>query len=114
MSGNPCPHRSRCGFASEDCTEELANTTCDVIRNTTPPPPKEWRPQEPVAVTLTREEWQGVVGWIQLCADWNACRMLWWRDCCNDKKMGAETAARYEASMKNAERLCKIIEEATV
>lgn len=113
MSAHPCPFMNRCSLATEDCTEELAAGSCDVIHKTTPPPPKEWDPLEPVAVTMTREEWQSVIAWLSYGADWNHARMTWWRDCCYDRRMGAETAAKYEAEMRKAESLCKIIETAT-
>lgn len=111
MNGQPCPFMNRCGHAAENCSEELS-VTCDVINKTTPPPPKEWDPQEAVAVTMTREQWQAAISWLSYGADWNHARMIWWRDCCDDKRFGAEQAATYEAAMRQAENLCKIIEEA--
>lgn len=107
----PCPFASRCALADENCSQEMS-VTCDVITNTTPPPAKEWNPDELVAVTMTAEQWQSATLWLQYAVDWNKARALWWRECCADKRAGAETAARYEASMRKAETLCKIIEEA--
>ena len=55
-------------------------------------------------------------GMVQLslreyASDANA-NMVWWRDFCNDKRMGAETAARYEASEKAANEARALIEAA--
>lgn len=108
----PCPYRNRCAFVDETCSEDKS-LTCDVLANTAPKRPKEWNPQEPVPVTLTREQWQDVSGFMKYCADWCHAKMLWWRDFCADKKMGAEKAAKYEADVQKYETLSKVIEEAT-
>jgi hypothetical protein len=110
MTRHPCPHENRCAFAEPTCTEERS-ATCDVIHNTTPPPPKLWNPQELVAVTMTREQWRAVAAWLAYGEDWNTCRMIWWRDFCDDRKMGAENAAKYKAAALQAENLRQIIEE---
>ena len=110
MSRHPCPFENRCSLADENCTEE-SSATCDVIHNITPPPPKMWNPQEPVAVTLTREQWESVKAWLTYGADWHACRMIWWRDCCDDRQVGVQKAKEYEAAMLQAQNLHKIIEE---
>lgn len=116
MAGNnsfgPCPFIHRCGHAAEDCTEERSNT-CEVISKTTPAPPKDWNPLEPVAIPLTREQWRDISLWLQYCIDWHRCRMFWWAHCCNDKKEGARIAAQHEATIKAHENVLKIIEEAT-
>jgi hypothetical protein len=98
-------------MAGENCNGEKS-ATCDMITNTTPPAPPEWNPAELVAVTMTREEWLGIISWLSYGADWNHARMYWWRECCHDKRVGAETAAKYEAAMLKAESLRQIIEEA--
>lgn len=112
MNATPCPFAQRCALADESCSEEKS-TGCDVIYTTTPTPPKEWNPQELVAVTMTREQWAGIVGWIQYGIDWHKCRAVWWRDCCDDKRMGAEIAAKHATSVKTGETMLQIIEEAT-
>lgn len=108
----PCPFANRCALADENCSEEMS-ANCDVLTNTTPQKPKEWKPDELVAVTMTRQQWQDVSVWMQYCIDWHSCRMLWWRDCCADKRTGAEIAAKHEASIKAQENVLQIIEEAT-
>lgn len=110
MIVHPCPFMARCAVATENCSEELS-ATCDVINNTTPPPPKEWDPLEAVAVTLTREQWQTVTSWLSYGADWHHARMTWWRECCDDERVGAETAAKYEQAMRQAENVHALIEE---
>ena len=110
MTKHPCPYESHCALADDNCTEELA-TTCDVIHNITPPAPKPWDPQELVSVTMTKEQWTGIMAWLIYGADWNNCRMVWWRDHCDDKKVGAARAKEYEEAMLRAESLRKIIAE---
>lgn len=109
---HPCPFMQRCAVADESCSEEKS-ATCDVITNTTPPAPPEWNPAELVAVTMNREQWQAVSIWLQYLIDWHHCRMIWWRDCCDDRRMGAEIAAKHEATIKAHENVLQIIEEAT-
>lgn len=108
----PCPFAHRCAFANENCSEEMS-ASCEVITNTTPPATPEWNPAELVTVTLSREQWQDISIWLQYCIDWHGCRMVWWRDCCDDKKMGAEIAAQHETAIKAHENVLQIIEEAT-
>ena len=107
-----CPFRNRCAFVDESCSQEKS-VTCDVLTNTTPKHSKAWDPHEPVAVTLIREQWENITAWLKYCTDWNHCNMVWWRDWCNDKRMGAEKAAQYAAGIEKYETICKIIEEAT-
>lgn len=101
---------ARCAHATGSCSEEVS-LTCDVINKTTPPPPREWDPHETVAVTLTREQWQRVAGWLSYGVAWNHSRMIWWSRFCDDKRMGAEKAAAYEKDAATAENLCHQIEE---
>lgn len=110
MTRNPCPFEKHCVFAEPTCTEERS-ATCDVIHKITPPQPKEWNPQELVAVTLNREQWRTITTWLTYLADWHHCRMIWWRDCCDDRHAGARQAKVYEAAMLQAENLRQIIEE---
>ena len=55
----PCPFTDRCAFANEKCTEELSGT-CPVIVKPQTEPVKEWAPLDPVAVTLTNDQWRTV------------------------------------------------------
>lgn len=109
---HPCPFMQRCAHAEENCTEERSEN-CEVITNTTPPPPKDWNPAELVAIPLTREQWRSISTWLQYCIDWHRCRMVWWVHCCNDKRLGAEVATQHEAAIKAHENVLQIIEEAT-
>lgn len=108
----PCPFAQRCALADENCSEEMS-ATCDVLHNITPPKPKEWNPAELVAVTMTRQQWSDISIWMQYCIDWHKCRLLWYRDCCDDKRVGAEKAAQHEAAVKAHENVLQIIEEVT-
>ena len=67
--------------------------------------------QDTVAVSMTVEEWEAVRSWLTFGADKCKASMVWWRDFCDNKKIGAETAAMYERQAENADRICKIIEE---
>lgn len=110
MSLGPCPFRNRCDFAEPTCTEERSNS-CDVIHNITPPPPKRWNPQEPVAVTMTREQWQTVSAYLAFGVDMQHCRMIWCRDFIADKSLAAEKAADHERQMHKLETMLRIVEE---
>lgn len=110
MNTQPCPFEKHCVFAEPTCSEELS-ATCDVIHNITPTRPKEWNPLEPVAVTLNREQWESITTCLTYLADWHHCRMIWWRECCDDRREGARQAKVYEASMLQAQNLRQIIEE---
>lgn len=112
MTRNPCPFEKHCAFAEPTCTEERSDN-CDVIHKITPPQPKEWNPQEPVAVTLNREQWRSITTCLTYLADWHHCRMVWYRECCDDRKVGTAKASMHEAAMQRAINLRQIIEEAT-
>jgi len=71
---------------------------------------KTYNPQEPVAVTLTREEWQGVLHWLQYGVDYHSCKKYEWLANCADKRMAGEKAAEHEKAAAEAELLCKIIQ----
>lgn len=106
----PCPYMHRCAHAQEDCTEERS-ATCELITNTAPAQPKKWNPQELVAIPLTMEQWRTVLHSLQNDAGSYQASMTWWATCCVDKKMGAETAAKYERSYNKVMDLHKLIEE---
>lgn len=68
-------------------------------------------PQAAVAISLTPAEWNTVRHCLQDIADSHRAMVINWRDFCNDKKVGAETAARYEIAAAELDRLAKIIED---
>lgn len=74
-------------------------------------PEKLYDPQEPVAITMTREQWNMVRSAAQYIADVAHGNATWWRLCCADRKMGGETAIRYEEQAAAAENVVRIIEE---
>ncbi|MGM9626962.1 MAG: hypothetical protein ACI3V4_02560 [Faecousia sp.] len=71
---------------------------------------KIYDPQEPVSVTMTREQWDTVRRWITYGVDQNKNSAYWWANCCSNKDMGAETAASYERAVTKLEGLIKIID----
>lgn len=71
---------------------------------------KEYNPAEPVAITLTMEQWQTVLHWLQYGADYHDAKRHEWLAVCNDKRMAAAKAAEHEKAAAKAESLCKIIE----
>lgn len=105
-----CPYMSRCAHGAEDCTEERSKS-CEVINKTEPPQPKKYDPQELVSIPLSWEQWQTVIGSLQNDAGRANANMVWWRDFCDDKRMGAETAAKYERWYRQSTELAERIQE---
>lgn len=106
----PCPYRNRCAFVDESCSEEKSRS-CDVLTKTKPKMPRHWDPDEPVAVTMTRDQWLSVIVVAKTGADRSACQRIWWQECCADRRMGQEKAAQYAADEQAYESMCKIIED---
>lgn len=71
---------------------------------------KAFSPQEPVTITLTREQWQTVLYWLTYGSGYSRAKMAEWIANCADKKMAAENAALHEKTAIEAEMLYKIIE----
>ena len=71
---------------------------------------KQYNPAEPVAVTLTPEEWETVLHWLDYGASYNNAKQWEWRASCKDKRMAAEIVAEHEAAEAKARNLHKIIE----
>ena len=71
---------------------------------------EQYDPQETVAVTMTREQWDTVRRWITYGVDQNKNSAYWWANCCSNKDMGAENAAMYERAATKMENLIKIID----
>lgn len=69
-----------------------------------------YNPAEPVTITLTREEWDTVLGWLEFATDYHTAKKYEWLAVCNDPKLGAAKAAEHERAAAETESLCKIIE----
>jgi hypothetical protein len=100
----PCPFVGRCSFATKECSEELSGT-CPVIVKPEPEPVKEWDPLEPVAVTLTKEQWQAVLWKLQYYRDVSMAKAIEYADG-PAHAFGSETAAQHKAE---AEKVAGII-----
>ena len=100
----PCPFVGRCAWAKPECTEELSGT-CPVIVKSEPEPVKEWDPLEPVAVTLTKEQWRAVLWKLEYykCVSHN--KAIEFADH-PTHVFGRETAAQHKAE---AEKVAGII-----
>lgn len=72
---------------------------------------KEHNRQEPVAVTLTREEWATVLHWLDYGACYNNAKKWEWRANCKDKRLANQIVAEHEAAEAKARHLHKFIEE---
>lgn len=71
---------------------------------------KLYDPQELVTIPLTRDQWHKVTAAIQNDADRFHASMTWWLNFCDNPKMGAETARRYELGYKELDELRAAIE----
>lgn len=71
---------------------------------------KQYDPQEPLAITLTMDQWQMVQLSLREYAGAANASMVWWRDFCADKRLGATTAANYEKAANEAEAVRAQIE----
>lgn len=71
-------------------------------------------PQEVIAVplTMTRDQALAFVDYLESYEADNNTSAYWWRHCCDDKRMGAETAARYEQAAARLKEIRELIEKA--
>ena len=67
---------------------------------------------ELITITLSLEEWQTVLHWLQYGADYHHAKIHEWLANCHDKQMGAAIAAQHEKEAAEAAALHKIIEQA--
>ena len=72
---------------------------------------KAYSPEEPVTITLTMEQWDTVLGWLEYGTDYHTAKKYEWLAVCNDKHMAAQQAAQHEKAAAEAETLRKIIEQ---
>ena len=75
-------------------------------------PVKEYDPQEPVTITMTREQWDTVAGWLEYGTDYHHAKMTQWLACCKDKDMAGQKAAEHQREMEKAKNLHQIVETA--
>ena len=71
---------------------------------------KEYSPQEKIIITMTREQWDTVLQWLEYGADYHHAKMTECLYVCADKRMAREIAGNHQRSMERAESLCKIVE----
>ena len=71
---------------------------------------KKYNPAEPVAVTLTAEQWQTVQHWLQYGADYHMAKRAEVLANCKDHRMAAKMVAEHETAAAAAENVRKIIE----
>ena len=71
---------------------------------------KTYNPAEPVAITLTMEQWQTVQHWLQYGADYHNCKKAEALANCKDHRMAAQLVAEHETVAAQAETVWKIIE----
>lgn len=71
---------------------------------------KQYNPAEPLAITLTMEQWQTVRHWLQYGADYHMCKKAEVLANCKDHHMAAQLVAGHETAAAQAETVCKIIE----
>lgn len=72
---------------------------------------KEYNPQEPVAITLTMEQWDTVLHWLTYGADYHDAKMHEWLASCQDAKTARTKAAEHQKAAAVADNLRKFIEE---
>ena len=73
-------------------------------------PEKEYNPQEPVLVTLTKEQWESVRHWLLDCAAYHDAKRVEWLANCKDGRMAAAKMAEHEKTAAEADTVRKIIE----
>ena len=72
---------------------------------------KEYDPQEPISVTLPREQWDTVLSWLDYGYGYHDAKK--WECLCNikNKEMAAGQAARHDTEAARAKALHDIIED---
>ena len=72
---------------------------------------KPYDPEEPVSVTMSRQQWATVRHWLTYGVDYNKGQAIMWENLSFDKKKSTENAAKFINQSILVERLCKIIDE---
>ena len=67
-------------------------------------------PEDPVTITLTRDQWHGILTAVQNDADRHYASMTNWLTNCADKVHGSETARSYELAYKRLDELYAVID----
>lgn len=103
---NPCGHPAKC--------LKFASWLNKIVPALPLAPVREYDPQEAVTVTLktTKEKLVMFNNWLTACRDRQQASATWWKMCCVDKVRGTQTAARYEAAVKELEEIQNMIEAA--
>lgn len=71
---------------------------------------KTYNPAEPVAITLTMEEWQTVLHWLEEGTGHHMCKRAEVLANCKDHRIAAKLVAAHETAAAEAENVRKIIE----
>ena len=72
---------------------------------------KERTQQKTVAVTLTLEEWETVLHWLDYGGGYHNAKKWEWQAYCKDKRLAAEIVAEHQAAEAKVKRLRKFIED---
>ena len=73
---------------------------------------KTYNPAEPVTITLSMEQWQTVLHWLQYGADYHNAKRQESLANCKDGHLAAKWAAIHEKAEASAKEVCKIIDQA--
>lgn len=105
----PCPFTGNCEQETAACSLEESGT-CPVIVKPPPKPAKEWNPLEPVAVTLTKEQWRDVRWKLEWCMNVSKAKAIEYADH-PAHAFFAESAAQHEAEAENVAGLLEEIKK---
>lgn len=72
-------------------------------------PAKVYDPMEPVAITLTRRQWQTVQWALEYNRDVEKASAYQWEHCCSDPILGAETAKPRKETVARLEIILQAI-----
>lgn len=67
-------------------------------------------PQEQITITMTREQWDTVLHWLQYGANYHHAKMTEWLCVCVDRRMAEQIAGQHRQQMERAEMLYKIMD----
>lgn len=67
-------------------------------------------PNDALSITMSLEEWETVLHWLDYGASYNNAKRWEWRANCKDKRLAAKIVAEHEAAEAKARHLHKTIE----
>jgi hypothetical protein len=105
----PCPFAGNCEKATPSCSFEKSGT-CPVIAKPKEEPAKPYDPLEPVAVTLTREQWRTVMWKLQYYMDVCIAKAIEFKDW-PDHARATESAAEHKAEAEKVAGILAKIEQ---